>query len=194
MLAPRAMSQLVCATLFASFHYIDTCFSIANMNTYSRLDSAQHQGRVRKRRRFRVDEHFSLIKTPAGRELHVCKQDGCTKTFNKSTSSSHKREHYERHQHDDKSFKTISKTSRREHMVRFVASSGSPFSIVENRYLRFMTDTKYSRKTMSKRSRKMSAEQRGMLARKLRSINSISLTMDIWTSMTMRPFLCITGH
>lgn len=115
------------------------------------------------------------------------------KTFNKSTSLGHK-EHYLEHLRKSSSFKSMTPSERQECVVKFVASTSSSFRFVEDRHFKSRTETNYSRETVSKRAREMSAKQKLALVSRIRDVDSISLTMDIWTCIAVKPSVCITGH
>lgn len=80
------------------------------------------------------------------------RETNCSQSFKKSTSSSHKKNHFETyHQGANPSqFQQMPRaSSKRAEIVKFVAIAGLPFSIVENPNFRFISSTKFSRQTAS---------------------------------------------
>lgn len=167
------------------------------VRTYSRADretTRQQVGNSCTKSSYKVENHFMTVQTKSG-PRHVCKEPGCSKSFNTTTSTSHKREHT--NSHSDKGpvkFQNMPKPYKLATMVKFLASSGSPFSLIEDSYFRYITGTNFSRKTASMKSRELAQKNKQELVTRLRSVKYVSLTMDIWTSIAVRPYLCCTIH
>lgn len=169
----------------------------AVVRTYSQIDReiARQQQPKSARAKFKVEDHFMIVQTISG-PRHVCKEQGCSRSFKTTTSSSHKRDHtYSHHYTKPVNFQSMLKPFKLATIVKFLASSGSPFVLVEDPQFRFITGgTKFSRKTASMKSREMSQKLKRDLVTKLRSVKYVSLTMDIWTSIAVKPYLCCTVH
>lgn len=165
--------------------------------TYSRAETSRDNATLRqsKKNKFRVEDHYLTVDSPTG-EKHVCKQKGCTKSFKRGTSSTHKKRHMETHvnRNSTSTFRLMPRSMQEAEIVKFVATTGSPFSLVEHPRFRFITDTKFCRKTISLKSKEMCNKQKQSIATKLGGVDHVALTMDIWTSIAIRSYLCITLH
>lgn len=144
---------------------------------------------------YKVEDHFLVVDGPTGK-VHMCREMGCSKTFKLKTSATHKKEHSAMHNKEltRTPFRSMIPDRQTSIIVRFLASTGSPFSTVENSYFRFMTGTRTSRKLVSLKSKELATKQRQEMLMKLSSIKSVSLTMDIWTSIAVKPYICFTVH
>lgn len=145
----------------------------------------------RRRRAFRSDNYFTKVRDENG---YYWSCNECQRSFAMNSSAGHRKCHINTHKNIVSNFHDMTSQDKEEAIVKLIVDCSLSYSIVENETFRLVTDTNLSRRRMSDMIIQKAAQIKQQLRFKLSRIECASLTMDMWTSIATRGYLCVTIH
>ena len=111
-----------------------------------------------------------------------------------STSITNKRRHINSHNIARTEWSKQSLQEKRKILVKFIATSASPYALVENHWFRIMTGLNISSKKVSKLVIDTYKNEMVMLSQRLNTVDEICITTDIWTASNKKAYATYTAH
>lgn len=141
-----------------------------------------------------IVKYFKESFSDDGSLIHTCRWENRTKVFKGSTSITNKRKHVNTHTLGNTKWEKLSIVEREKTLVKFITTTASPYSLIENTWFRIMTGLKISSKKLSKLILACFKDEQQKLSQRFSNISEISITTDIWSASTKKSFATYTGH